>query len=124
KLLINLLPINATWSLKLLYLSFAGTVYFILRFIKSVFHLTHPLFRVLFILYGILIVSIFIVPSQFIIYVSYSIMLLNAISYLFIFVQVLKIIQKGDMDAIYIFIANFINLLNVLWGIAINVNML
>src|SRR5699024_3446822 len=124
KLLINILPIDATWSLKLLYVSFAGTVYFILRFIKSVFRLTHPLFRVLFMLYSILSLLIFIFPSQFIIYVSYCIMLLNAFSYIFIFIQVMKVIRSGNTDAIYILLANFINLLNVIWGIAININMI
>src|SRR5690625_5481669 len=51
KLLISALPIDATLSLKLLYLSFAGTVYFILRFIKYIFRIHHRLFNILFVLY-------------------------------------------------------------------------
>src|SRR5690625_7644763 len=44
KLLISALPIDATLSLKLLYLSFAGTVYFILRFIIYIIRIHHRLF--------------------------------------------------------------------------------
>lgn len=124
KLLISALSIDATLSLQLLYISFAGTVYFILRFIKYVFQLKHRLFTILFVLYGIITLSIFIVPSALLVSVGYVIMLLNAFSYIFIFIQILQVLKRGNNDAIFIFIANFVNLVNVLWGIAINVNML
>lgn len=124
KLLFSLLPINAVWSLKLLYLSFAGTVYFILKFIKYVFNLKSSIFQIIFWIYGILIILLFIIPFQYIVYIGSSIMLLNALSYSFIFVQVLKVFRKGNTDAIYILLANTINLFNVLWGIAINANMI
>lgn len=124
KLLLSLLPINAIWSLKLLYLSFAGTVYFILKFIKYVFDLTNPIFRWLFVLYILLTLFLFVVPFQHILYVGFSIMLLNAFSYSFIFVHVLRIIRKGNIDAIYILLANIVNLFNILWGFAIQANML
>ncbi|MBO1915171.1 hypothetical protein J4G37_61385, partial [Microvirga sp. 3-52] len=51
-------------------------------------------------------------------------MLLNAFSYSFIFVHVVRLIKKGNTDAIFILLANVINLFNVLWGIAINANMI
>jgi len=124
KLLISVLPINAVWSLKLLYISFAGTVYFILKFIQSSFCLKNPTFRILSSLYIILAISLLVVPFQYIIYIGSSIMLVNAISYSFIFVLVLRIIKNGNTDAIYILLANVINLFNVLWGIAIQANML
>ncbi len=124
KLLVGLLPINATWSLKLIYLSFAGTVFFILKFIQYVFDLKSPVFRSLFILYGAFTLSLLIVPFEYIGYVGFSIMLLNAFSYSYIFVQVLTIIKNGNTDAIYILLANIVNLFNILWGIAINANLL
>lgn len=124
KLLISLLPINAMWSLKLLYLSFAGTVYFILKFIKHAFNLNNPIFRWLFRLYVILALSLLVVPFQHILYIGSSVMLLNAFSYSFIFIVVLKMIRNGNTDAIYILLANIINLFNVLWGMAIQANML
>src|SRR5690625_684391 len=124
KLLISALPIDATLSLKLLYLSFAGTVYFILKFIKYIFRIHHRLFKILFVLYGLLILAIFIVPSTKLIFISYAIILLNAISYIFMFVQIVKVIKQGNSDAIYILIGNFIKLVNVIWGMSINTNML
>ncbi len=124
KLLTILLPINAIWSLKLIYFSFAGTVYFILKFIRYVFSLNSPIFRLLFILYGTLTLSLLIVPFEYIVYVGYCIMLLNAFSYSYIFVQVLRVIKNGNTDAIFILLANTTNLINILWGIAINANML
>jgi sensor histidine kinase YesM len=124
KLLSSLLPINATWSLKLIYFSFAGTVFFILKFIQYVFDLKSPIFRSLFISYGIFTLSLLIVPFEYIGYIGYSIMLLNAFSYSYIFFQVLTIIKNGNTDAIYILLANMVNLFNVLWGIAINANLL
>lgn len=124
KLLTSLLPINAIWSLKLIYVSFAGTVYFILKFIRQIFNLKSPIFRLLFILYGTFTLALLIVPFEYTVYVGYCIMLLNAFSYSYIFVQVLRIIKNGNTDAIYILLANTINLFNVIWGIAINANML
>ncbi len=123
KLLLTALPINATWSLKLLYLSFAGTVYFILKFIKHAFKLNNRVFLILFILYSTFTLLLLFAPYSIIMYIGLGIMLLNAFSYTFIFVQVLKIIRGGDRDAIYILVANNVNLFNVIWGIAINLNM-
>nr|WP_246880608.1 ATP-binding protein [Sporosarcina sp. 6E9] len=124
KLLLGLFPIDAKWAFKLLYVSFAGTVYFVLKFIKHAFTINSSHFRVLFTLYGILSVSLFILPFQYIEFVGNSIMLLNAFSYSFIFVHVVRLIKKGNTDAIFILLANVINLFNVLWGIAINANMI
>lgn len=124
KLLLHLLQINATWSLKLLYVSFAGTVYFMVKFIKHAFRLTNNTFRFVFALYQVLVLLLFLLPFQYITYVGYCIMLLNAFSYVFMFIQILRIIRSGNRDAIYILFANLINFFNVLWGIAINVNML
>ncbi|MBO1914988.1 hypothetical protein J4G37_60450, partial [Microvirga sp. 3-52] len=53
KLLLGLFPIDAKWAFKLLYVSFAGTVYFVLKFIKHAFTINSSHFRVLFTLYGI-----------------------------------------------------------------------
>lgn len=124
RVLISALPIQAIWSEKLLYFSFAGTVYFILRFIQQVFHLKNPVFRWLFHLYHLFFLLLLLVPFHMIVYIGACIMLVNAISYSFIFIQVLRLIKNGNTDAIYILLANIVNLANVLWGIAINVNVL
>lgn len=124
KLLLNFFPINAEWSLKLMYLSFAGTVFFILKFIKYVFKLRHALFRRLFITYGILSFALFILPASFILFAGYGIMLTNVISYTFMFIILLRIINRGNSDAIFIFIANVVNLFNVLWGVALNIGLI
>ena len=124
KIVLNWFPINAEWSLKLIYLSFAGTVFFILKFIKYVFNLRYVLFRILFVTYSLLTLALFIIPSAHILFVGYGIMLTNIISYMFIFIIVLKIIKKGNSDAIFILIANSINLFNVLWGVALNIGLI
>ncbi|MEI3611269.1 hybrid sensor histidine kinase/response regulator [Pseudogracilibacillus sp. SO30301A] len=124
KILLNWFPINAEWSLKLIYLSFAGTVFFILKFIKYVFKLRHVFFRVLFETYSLLILALFIIPSSYILFVGYGIMLTNVISYTFMFIIILGIIKKGNSDAMFILIANVINLFNVLWGVALNIGLI
>ncbi|MBS4209122.1 ATP-binding protein [Bacillus sp. FJAT-50079] len=124
KILFTILPVNAIWSQKLLYISFAGTVFFILKFIKEIFQLKSPMFRLLFIIYAILTLSTLVLPFPFVNFIGSCIMLFNAISYSFMFVQILKVIKNGNTDALFIFFANIVNLLNVLWGIAINMNML
>lgn len=123
KILISVLPIDATLSLKLLYVTFAGTVFFVLKFIHQVFNFKSVIFRWLYFLYITLTLCLFILPFQLIIYVGSAIMLLNAFSYSFIFIKVFKAIKLGHTDAIYILIANTVNLVNTLWGIAINANM-
>lgn len=124
KLLVGLLPINATWSLKLIYLSFVGTLYFILKFNQSVFNVRNSVFQTLFILYGMLTLLLLVAPSQYITYVGFTIMLLNAVSYGYIFIVIKRVIQQGNRDAVFIFFVNIVNLFNVFWGIAINLNML
>jgi len=123
KILISVLPIDATLSLKLLYVTFAGTVFFVLKFIHQVFNFKSNMFRWLYFLYITLTLCLFILPFQLIVFVGSAIMLLNAFSYSFIFIQVLKAIRLGYADAMYILIANTVNLVNTLWGIAINANM-
>ncbi|MFD1927804.1 ATP-binding protein [Sporosarcina siberiensis] len=124
KLLLDLLPINAGWSYILLYVSFAGTLYFVLRFVKYMFNLQSIIFRWLFNAYAALIISLLIIPIKYVMYIGFGIMLLNAFSYVFITFQLIKVIQNGNKTAIYILIANTINLSNVIWGVAINMNMI
>lgn len=124
KPLISSLSINAIWSEKLIYISFAGTVYFILKLIQQIYRLNSPVFRWLFHLYHLFVLLLLVMPVQIIDYIGYCIMLMNTITYSFIFVQILKLIKSGNMDAVYILLANIVNLTNVLWGIAINMNMI
>src|SRR5690625_476318 len=77
KLLINFLSINATWSLKLLYFTFAGTLYFMLKFIKCVFNIKNFMFQLLFSLYITAVIALMLFPGKYIIDIGYFIMLLN-----------------------------------------------
>lgn len=124
KLLFDWFALDIKWSMKLTYLSFASVVFFILKFIASVFDLKNRMLHILLVLYPILALIIIFIPSQYSIFAGFTTMLLNAISYLFMFVVLLKIIHKGNSDAIFIFLSNIVNLVNVLWGIAINIKMI
>ncbi|MGM8364358.1 ATP-binding protein [Virgibacillus sp. W0181] len=123
KLLFYLLPVNATWALKLLYFTFAGTLFFILNFINHLFKRNRGSIQTLLRLYSILVILLLILPASYTMYVGYGIMLLNVISYSVIFITVLHEIKNGNNSAIYILLANVINLYNVLWGVAINTNL-
>lgn len=123
KLLIQPFTIDSTFAYKLLYFSFAGVLFFMLQFVKHVFHINSVMFRSLFILYPLSVIALFILPEGGLSYVGYTIMLLNVISYTSITVVVIKLLKKGNIDAFYILIANIVNFFNVLWGVAINLNL-
>ncbi|RKD25901.1 hypothetical protein BEP19_02945 [Ammoniphilus oxalaticus] len=123
KILLSLLPINVEWSLKWLYLTFAGTVFFILKFNQSVFQLKGALLRGLLFTYTIASAALLILPNSFVNAVGALIMLMNLFSYSYIFIIVLKQLKSGNRDAIFIFVSNIVNLYNVLWGVAINLRL-
>ncbi|MYL57734.1 response regulator [Virgibacillus halodenitrificans] len=123
KLLIQPFTIDSALAYQLLYFSFAGVLFFMLQFVKHVFLINSVMFRSLFILYPLSVIALFILPEGSLPYVGYTIMLLNVVSYTSITVVVIKLLKKGNKDAFYILIANIVNFFNVLWGVAINLNL-
>lgn len=120
RIILSWLPLDVEWSYRLTFLSFIGTLFFMLQFLKYAFQIQARSFQLLFILYGFLAFLVSIVPFPYITYAGYAVMFLNAISYLLMFVLLLQIIRRGNTDAIFILLSNTGNLYNVLWGIAIN----
>lgn len=122
KVLLSWLPINILWSQKLLYLSFAGVLFFMLKFIQTNFKLKNHIFNLLLSTYIILSFLLLISPLKYIGYIGSAIILVNALSYIFMFFLLLKLTRTKDNAAIFILLSNTCNLFNVLWGIAINLN--
>lgn len=121
KILYSWFDIDTKWSTKLMFLSFIGVLFFILNFIQTVFDLKSRLIKWLLILYGVLTFLLVIIPAQYVMYIGNIVMITNAFSYTVMFIILLKIIKKGNKDAIFILLSNTGNLINTIWGIGINV---
>lgn len=124
KILLNVISINTTWRLKLLYIAFAGTLSFMLLFTKYVFHLKSYIFRILFSVYSLAVLILVVVPPAYVHLIGYVIMLTNVMSYIFLTITVIKVIKGGNKDAIFILIATVINFVNVVWGVFLNIGMI
>lgn len=123
RILFSWLPIDIKWSIKLMYLSFIGVLFFMLAFITSAFNLKSRIIQVFLTLYIILALIILFAPFQYMLFIGSATMFLNAMTYLLMFILLLQIIRKGDSDAIFILLSNTGNFVNILWGIAINANL-
>lgn len=119
-ILYSWLPIDITWSMKLMFLSFIGTTFFVLKFVKTIFKIKKPAINSLLIIYAVLTVILIVTPAEFVKYIGLVIMITNVVSYSFLFVMLFQIIKKGRTDAIYFLLANTANLINTIWGIGIN----
>ncbi|MCM3112795.1 hybrid sensor histidine kinase/response regulator [Lederbergia lenta] len=124
RILFSWLPIDIKWSMKLMYLSFAGVLFFMLAFIASAFSLKSRIIQVFLTLYSILGVVILFIPFPYMMFIGPITMLLNFMTYLLMFILLIHIIRKGDSDAIFILLSNTGNFVNILWGIAINANLI
>ena len=122
KLLFHIFPMSELWQLRLLYGTFAGTLFFMLFFMKTAFTYKSRLFPILLSVYGFLVTLLLLVPLPYTELVGYGIMLTNVISYLFILITSLKVIQSGNTDAVFILLATVINFINVLWGVSLNLS--
>lgn len=122
KILFNLFSVNVEWSVKLASISFIFLIFFMLRFNQYYFSSKHRIYHILYILYGILLITCIFAPLKYFSYVFLFQIFINIGSYVVMVIHTYRMIRKGLAGALFIFLALISNFSNLAWGIAINLN--
>lgn len=101
-------------------LSFYRILFFVLKFIKTIFKIKNRAINFLLILYIILAAVLIIIPLQFVLFMGTIIMIINIISFSLMFVLLLQIIRKGRTDAIFFLLSSTASIINSIWIIYFN----
>lgn len=115
------LPINIEWTHKLFLFLAISTLFVLLIFLKYFFHLSIRTFLPIILLYVLLLIGFLIIPFPYLELLQTGVGLFFVVSILFLFVQTIRVVRKGDRNAIFIllFITSYTS--NMVWGTGANV---
>ncbi|MBP3040216.1 response regulator [Bacillaceae bacterium Marseille-Q3522] len=119
RFLLSWLPINLEWTLKFVFISYLGISFFVLKMAQFLLpgFAKARILRWLQYLYGSMFLTILFAPLQQGIFVGYSTLFLSTVSYMFIPFFVLKTIQRGEADAIFLLMTITCIISSTIWGI-------
>ncbi|HLQ97646.1 MAG TPA: ATP-binding protein, partial [Candidatus Dormibacteraeota bacterium] len=113
------LPVQVETYFKILLFLFLSTLFFMLTFINHLFKVKSKFFRVLTVIFILIVIGELIIPFQHFFFLGIGIILFYILSLVYLFIHTIKAIRQGHSDVMYIllFLTSYTS--NMVWGAGI-----